>query len=246
MTTNKLLTRYFLEFIVIVLGISISFYIEKRNLNAYNEKLKNISLEKIYQNLSQDLEDLEYNKSVHEDLVFSGNQIIHRGEYLFKNKKDSLGYHLSLVSTGLTFFLDNKEEYSGMKNSGLIELIENQDLVASLQTRYAETKIFKVFDDLFLRLYMQLKTLTFRQISNERKAFPKFYGPLTHGAYIGDAPINEEVINYIIEKTGFHQFYVQIMESRIEEDRKILKLIEKELNRKEIETESNSWSDLVY
>lgn len=245
MNFKKLLTRYLLEFIVIVFGISISFYIEKVNLNSYNEKLKNISLEKIYKNLTQDLEDLEYNISVHKDFASSGNHIIQRGDYLFENEKDSLGYHLSLISTGLTFFLDNKEEYSGMKNSGLIELIENQDLVSSLQTRYAETKIFKVFDDLFLRLYMELKSIAFKDISNQRKAFETFYGPLTYGAYIGDKPINGETINYIIEKTGFHNFYIQIMESRINEDKKILKLIEEELNSNRIETERNSWSGMV-
>ena len=45
---SKIIIRYTLEFVVIVMGISQSFYIEKTNLNLYNEKLKNISLEKIY------------------------------------------------------------------------------------------------------------------------------------------------------------------------------------------------------
>jgi hypothetical protein len=131
---KKLATRYFLEFIVIVCGISISFYIEKSNLNSYNEQLKNISLKKIYENLSQDIDDLEYNLMVHQDAAISGQQFIDRGGCLFKNQKDSLGYHLSLITSGITFFLDNREEYSGMKNSGLIELIENQDLVSFLHT----------------------------------------------------------------------------------------------------------------
>ena len=43
---KKYLIKYSLEFLVIVMGISISFLIEKRNLKSYNDELKNISLEK--------------------------------------------------------------------------------------------------------------------------------------------------------------------------------------------------------
>ena len=48
---------------------------------------------------------------VHQDAAISGQQIINRGSYLFKNQKDSLGYHLSLITSG-GLFLDNSEEYS--------------------------------------------------------------------------------------------------------------------------------------
>ena len=241
MKKKQLAIRYLLEFLVIVLGISISFYIEKVNLATYNEQLKNISLRKIYKNLSQDLIDLEYNAVVHKDAALSGHQIINRGGYLFENDKDSLGYHLSLITSGNTFFLDNKEEYSGMKNSGLIELIENQDLVSSLQSRYAETIIFNVLDDLFLKVYFELKHYTFKHISVKKKNYKKNYGPLSYGAYVGNRPIDRETMNYIIEKTNFHDFYVQIMESRIKEDKKILQLISKELETEVIEAQENSW-----
>ena len=148
---KKHLIKYSLEFLVIVMGISISFLIEKRNLKSYNEELKNISLEKIYKNLSQDVEDLNFNMAVHNDAIISGNQILNRGKELFENEKDSLGYHLSLISTATTFFLDNQEEYSAIKNSGLIELIENQEIVSLLQTRYSETKVYSIFEKYFIQ-----------------------------------------------------------------------------------------------
>lgn len=245
MRLKKLILRYFIEFIVIVMGISISFYLEKTNLNAYNEKLKNISLAKIYKNLTQDLIDLEFNASVHRDAAYSGQQIVDRGRYLFENDRDSLGYHLTLVTSGNTFFLDNKEEYTAMKNSGLIELIENQDLIAALQSRYAETKVFKIFDDLFQKVYFDLKRFTFRNVSAEKKPFTKFYGPIQYGAFVGKKPIGLETMNYIIEKTEFHRFHVQIMESRMEEDKEILKLILKELKNDSIQTKKNSWSGIA-
>ena len=240
---RKFVMRYLLEFVVIVMGISLSFYIEKTNLNLYNEKLKNISLEKIYMNLNQDLIDLEFNYAVHSDAIVSGQKLIENGEEFFKHNKDSLGYHLSLITSAQTIFLDNQEEYTTMKNSGLIELIENQDLVASLQTRYAETKVFETFDDLFTQLYFNLKGFTFKNISSDRKQFKKMYGPISYGVYEGTDPIGNETMNYIVEKTDFHLFYIQIMKSRIAEDKKILQLILEELNVKEINTRNLSFHD---
>ena len=37
---KKLVTKYLIEFIVIIAGISISFYVEKLNENDYKENLK--------------------------------------------------------------------------------------------------------------------------------------------------------------------------------------------------------------
>jgi hypothetical protein len=240
---KKYLIKYSLEFLVIVMGISISFLIEKRNLKSYNDELKNISLEKIYKNLSQDVEDLNFNMAVHNDAIISGNQILNRGKELFENEKDSLGYHLTLISTATTFFLDNQEEYSAIKNSGLIELIENQEIVSLLQTRYSETKVYSIFDDLFMKLYFKLKDYTFKNISSSRKQYSKFYGPLSYGIFLGENPIDNEIENYIYEKTAFHKFYVSIMEARLKEDLKILALIERELSKENIFFERNSFYD---
>ena len=44
---KKYLLKYSLEFLVIVMGISISFLIEKRNAKDYQEELKNQSLKRI-------------------------------------------------------------------------------------------------------------------------------------------------------------------------------------------------------
>lgn len=44
---KKYLVRYILEFIVIVTGISISFYVEKQNAINYKEELKVESLKKL-------------------------------------------------------------------------------------------------------------------------------------------------------------------------------------------------------
>ena len=58
---KKYLFKYSLEFLVIVMGISISFFIEKRNAKDYQEELKNQSLKRIIKNIEVDLIDLKYN-----------------------------------------------------------------------------------------------------------------------------------------------------------------------------------------
>ena len=63
---KKILIKYILEFIVIVLGITISFYLEKQNAISYKEDLKNESLKKLRVNVSQDIEDNLYNLDQHQ------------------------------------------------------------------------------------------------------------------------------------------------------------------------------------
>ena len=58
---KKYIIRYSLEFLVIVLGISLSFYIEKRNANNYKQSLKNQSLTRISKNIKVDIADMKYN-----------------------------------------------------------------------------------------------------------------------------------------------------------------------------------------
>ena len=61
---RKYLLKYSLEFLVIVMGISISFFIEKRNAKDYQEELKNQSLRRIIKNIEVDIIDLKYNIKV--------------------------------------------------------------------------------------------------------------------------------------------------------------------------------------
>ena len=61
---KKYLLKYSLEFLVIVMGISVSFFIEKRNAKDYQEELKNQSLKRIIKNIEVDIIDLKYNIEV--------------------------------------------------------------------------------------------------------------------------------------------------------------------------------------
>lgn len=130
---KKYLVRYSLEFIVIVTGISISFYVEKQNAINYKEELKIESLKKLKENLIKELDGFHYDYDVHSRAGNYSDIIYNKGYNLYRNDKDSLGFYLSFLKDAGTIFVENDEEYSALNNSGLIELIENRRLVVLLQ-----------------------------------------------------------------------------------------------------------------
>lgn len=49
-----------------------------------------------------------------------------------------------------TTFVDNTEEYDGLKNSGLIELIDNEEIIQLLQKKYTQHQYFKRLENSLL------------------------------------------------------------------------------------------------
>ena len=70
---KKYFIKYVLEFLVIVIGISLSFYFEKQNAISYKEELKNQSLKRILKNIEVDIEDYNFNIEAHELSIKSAN-----------------------------------------------------------------------------------------------------------------------------------------------------------------------------
>ncbi len=132
---KKQLIRYFLEFLVIVLGISISFYLEKQNAIKYKETLKNQSLSRILNNCKVDQVDYLFNLEAQKIAIKSGQWIVDNQDNLSQFSRDSIGYHIGAAITINTIFVDNQEEYRGLQNSGLIELIDNESVVTALQKK---------------------------------------------------------------------------------------------------------------
>ena len=58
---KKTIVKYFFEFIVIVIGVSISFYAENYNDSLNKIQLKNQSLNRILENLKLDNTDNRFN-----------------------------------------------------------------------------------------------------------------------------------------------------------------------------------------
>ena len=133
---KKYLLKYSLEFLVIVMGISISFFIEKRNAKDYQEELKNQSLKRIIKNIEVDIKDLKFNFNVQTIASNATDWLVKNNTNYSNISQDSIGIYLNNAILLNTIFVDNQEEYRALQNSGLIELIENEKAVTALQNKY--------------------------------------------------------------------------------------------------------------
>ena len=147
---RKYLLKYSLEFLVIVMGISISFFIEKRNAKDYQEELKNQSLKRIIKNIEVDIIDLKYNIKVNTIATNATNWLVKNNTNYSNISKDSIGIYLNNAILLNTIFVDNQEEYRALQNSGLIELIENEKAVTALQNKYIYHEFYKKIEDIII------------------------------------------------------------------------------------------------
>lgn len=152
---KKYFVKYLLEFIVIVTGISISFYVEKQNAIQYKEELKKESLKKLKFNLHKELDSLHFDYEVHPTAKKYSDILYNKGLEMYMKNKDSLGFYLSFLKDAGTVFVENDEEYSALLNSGLIELIENRKLVTLLQEKYSDQTGYRKNNALLLEMYLR-------------------------------------------------------------------------------------------
>lgn len=73
---KKTIVKYFFEFIVIVIGVSISFYAENYNDSLNKIQLKNQSLNRILENLKVDNRDNRFNYKAHSESLISSEWIL--------------------------------------------------------------------------------------------------------------------------------------------------------------------------
>ena len=76
---KKLAVKYLLEFLVIVIGISLSFYVEEIDKQKDKEEFKNQALHGILQKLEGDIRDNKSN-------VKTVSKSIESGEWIYKNR----------------------------------------------------------------------------------------------------------------------------------------------------------------
>ena len=116
----NIITRGSVEFIAVLFGISLSFYLEdirqENNLRELNYQI----LERMNETINDDIKDLEENIAVHSLAISSCKWI--RSSPLTDVNLDSLSYHLS-VSAFATVYVPNEEEYKTIISSGQIEVV---------------------------------------------------------------------------------------------------------------------------
>jgi phosphopantetheine adenylyltransferase len=226
---KKYLLKYSLEFLVIVMGISISFLIEKRNAKNYQEELKNQSLKRIIKNIEVDIIDLKYNINVNTIASNATDWLVKNNDNYSNISKDSIGIYLNNAILSNTVFVDNQEEYRALQNSGLIELIENEKAVTALQNKYIYHEFYKKIEDVilkeafFLSDFIYENTLLKSQILNEN-------GLIYDRVYLRKNKIPHKVLERLKTKGFFHSFYADKIKSRITNDSLLIEYLKTETN----------------
>lgn len=124
MTKKKLKinwTDHLVNLFVVILGISIAFWLNEASEDDKNSQLKKVYLESMIRDLNQDVSDL--NEIITEDSL---SAIYFRGLFLEKiEDADSLQTGLSKLAS-LTTFSGHNVTYESLKSGGKIELFDVQ------------------------------------------------------------------------------------------------------------------------
>ena len=222
------LVKYFFEFIVIVIGVSISFYAENFNDSLNKIQLKNQSLNRILENLKVDNRDNRFNYKAHSESLISSEWILTNRNNLSAYSRDTIGFHLSRAINLITYFVDNQEEYKTIQSSGYIEYIENESLVKGLQEKYVQHKVMKFIEE---EIRSKAKVLADFEFKNSKINNDSIYmgSYLIYKRYIGDLEIPNEFYDRIIEKASYQKIYLKSIKRRIQRDSILANEINKEI-----------------
>ena len=227
---KKLILKYLLEFIVIVFGVSLSFYVENYIENKKKDGLKNQSLNRILQNISSDIFDNNLNLKFHSGSLSSSYWLIKNKKKLSNFSRDTVGYHFSKAIDEVSYFVDNQEEYRTLQNSGYMELIENDELVKNLQKKYSEHTFMKTIEAQIIERSKKLMEFQFINSSIMNDTILGVYK--FNKKFTGNLNIPNNVFDRIIDKAFFDWFYIRFIKNRLKDDSLIIKQINKEINTK--------------
>ena len=228
---KKLVAKYLLEFLVIVIGISISFYIEKINENTYRDNLKNQSLKRILENIADDTRDFKFNQKAIRRAIHSTNWIIDRNKKLKMYSRDSIGFHLNRAVYYNTIFVDNQEEYRGLQNSGLMEMIENENLVSTIQGKYVSHEFFKKIESTIMEKAKYLDEFSFNNLKYKSDSLDDL-GLQFDRIFVGTKGIPDNIIEVLYDKRFFQSYYLKNIQTRMKNDQELIDIIKEEINLK--------------
>ena len=225
---KKYIIRYSLEFLVIVLGISLSFYIEKGNADNYKESLKNQSLTRIIKNIKVDIADMKYNYKAHNTASKSIEWIVNNNSTLLNKPKDSIGIYLSNAISIGTIFVDNQEEYRALQNSGLIELIELEEVVLALQKKYSTHELYKQLGNIINSKNRELEGILYKNTILENESINELGFPAGR-IFTGNEKISQFDIERLKSLKFYHDFYKKRIKFLMKKDSALVELIKNEI-----------------
>jgi hypothetical protein len=146
---KNILARGGVEFLAVLIGLSGSLWIDNSiKENEHKEQNKKI-LTRLYSNLIADSSDGVWNKNAYERAIKGSENVIKwcdsNPNYSMIN--DSIEKDISAMLIGIVF-VNNEEEYNALKNSGRMDLVNNEKLIINLHKYYTSLRFIKQIDNL--------------------------------------------------------------------------------------------------
>jgi len=219
--------HYVVEFLVILLGITVSVTIEKNNAREYKREVKDQGLTRILANLHADSVDLEFNIKVHAAAHASCQWMVEHRNTIATEHPDSVGKHCSLCNGGQTLFVDNQEEYRTLQNSGLLELIENDRLATALQEKYVQHQFMHRVESV-IGTFARSQHPTYYRCMESYEGMEFFMGYIPYRRWNGEA-FGAGFIEQLEDLSGGHRTYLREMRNRLERDAELAVWIREEI-----------------
>ena len=218
--------HYVVEFLVILLGITVSVTLEKNNAREYKREVKDQGLTRILANIGQDSTDFAYNIAVHTRAKTSCEWMIAHRDQLAEQHPDSVGKHCSLCIMGQTILVDNQEEYRTLQHSGLLEFVENDTLARSLQNKYAEHTFMKTAEAFML----DFSTQTYPTVYRCLESYPgmPYSGIIALRRWNGE-PFGAPFLERLNEVSIHHGMQMGLMTNRLKKDAQLKALLQDEI-----------------
>ena len=142
---KNILARGGVEFVAVFLGIALSLWVDEYQKSKEARELNNQILKRLHDNLEADSIDGIWNYKAHEKVVVGGKKVFEWCEDGQKHS-DSIEFFISCLAI-VTTFINNSEEYSALKSSGRMELINDDSLVKSLHNYYTKVSNIKYVEN---------------------------------------------------------------------------------------------------
>lgn len=219
--------HYALEFFVILLGITVSFYLEKSRVQSQNTSLKNQGLTRILQNVESDQREFSVNMAVHQEAARSCDWLFQHRHNPNQLDPDSLGHHCCVCLDGQTLFVDNQEEYVSLRNSGLLELIEDSTLVRMLQEKFVYHEYLHRLDDYNSNLVAPYRDLLFTHFElSDSMEFALDFVAIRRWS---GTPLPGGLFQFSFDVAEWHMAYVWAMEEQAESDQLLIARLQSEI-----------------
>jgi hypothetical protein len=214
--------------LVIVSGISLSFYVDNYTNDLEKSNLKNQSLKRILKNLEIDIIDNKFNQNTLLESVNSSKWILSNQENLIEFSRDTIGFHFNKTINHISIFVDNQEEYRTLQSSGYIELIGNEKLVELLQNKYAQHNFMKKLEEIIIKKSDGLTDFDFKNLKYTGDSIGK-QGFLVNKRFTGKLDIPNEVFERIFEAAYYRNYYIDFIKKRLVQDSLLKIEIKKEI-----------------